>query len=170
MEDKDFKTTWKGLVGMYTDSSGLAGMYTDSSLLITDDDSKSLWEALIKSYPTSISSSTSSAPTISNTIEYWTKTQWEFLKQCCENDLKLKSLRVNGEFGVTISYDITFGYLGNKCTETFRITSQVADDYAGSYDYEYVSSTYSDSIELPIKLKYIMRAVYNHYIHKLTKP
>ena len=79
MGDKDFKTLWKEI----------ADMYTDSSLLITEDDSKSLWETLIKSYPTSISSSTTSAPTISNTIEYWTKTQWEFLKQCCENDLKL---------------------------------------------------------------------------------
>ena len=159
MGDKDFKTLWKEI----------ADMYTDSSLLITEDDSKSLWETLIKSYPTSISSSTTSAPTISNTIEYWTKTQWEFLKQCCENDLKLKSFRVIDEFGVTKSYDITFGYLGNKWTETFRITFQT-DTYANSYDYEYVSSTYSEEIELSIKLKYIMRAVYNHYIPKLTKP
>jgi hypothetical protein len=169
MGDKDFKTLWKEI----------AGMYTDSSLTITDADSKWLWETLIKSYPTNISSSTTSvvantsAPTISNTIsdtiEYWTKPQWEFLKQCCENGLKLKSFRVIDEFGVTKSYDITFGYLGDTWTETFRITSQVGDDKY-SYDYEYVSSTYSDSIELSIKLKYIMRAVYNHYIPKLTKP
>ena len=157
MGDKDFKTLWKEI----------ADMYTDSSLLITEDDSKSLWETLIKSYPTSISSS--SAPTISDTIEYWTKPQWEFLKQCCENDLKLKSFRVIDEFGVTKSYDITFGYLGDTWTETFRITFQT-DTYANSYDYEYVSSTYSEEIELSIKLKYIMRAVYNHYIPKLTKP
>ena len=181
MEDKEYGKLWHQL----------AEVYSSSSILITETESNELYSSLLKTYSTysdiqphtttpitvtqteSNNIPTTVTQTESNNMEYFSKKGHSFLQYCCDSKLELHSFQVKDQYGDVTTYDIKFGYLGNNkppaILDSFRITFQT-DTYANSYDYECVSSTYSEEIELSIKLKYIMRAVYNHYIPKLTKP
>jgi hypothetical protein len=164
VEDKEYGKLWHQL----------AEVYSSSSILITETESNELYSSLLKTYSTysdiqpHTTTPTAVTQTKSNTMEYFSKKGHSFLQYCCDCKLELYSFQVNDEYGQIITYDIKFGYLGNNKSpailDPFRITFQISGptNYGGGYDYEYVDSNYSDSIELPNKLKYIMRAVYAH--------
>jgi hypothetical protein len=158
MEDKHYKKLWHQL----TDA------YSSSSILITEKESNEFYSSILKTYSDiqPHTTTTTNTQTESNNMEYFSEKGHTFLKYCCDSKLKLYSFQVTDEYGQIIVYDIKFSYLRDDLPhrfDTFRITFQKIGEM---YDYEYVDSNYSDSIELSNKLKYIMRAVYNHITFK----
>lgn len=94
------------------------------------------------------------------TIEYWTKTQWEFLKKCCNSNLRQFNIEIpDGEGGIYNFKEVVFEtVLHSGCVI-------VAKRDVDSMVYEIPSEHFKENHHImPVWVRYLMRVVYDNWI------
>ena len=92
--------------------------------------------------------------------EYWNKTQWEFLKKCCDSNLKQFNIQIpDSEGGYYQFHEVVFE---NVLPAEFVIIAKQDSD---SMIYEVVSEHFRENHHImPQWVKYLMRTVYDNYL------
>jgi hypothetical protein len=107
-----------------------------------------------------ISSSTPITSNVEPPIEYWNKTQWEFLKKCCDLNLKQYSIQnPDGDGGYYEFYEVVFEtVLHSGCVIIAKLPGE-------EMVYELPSEHFKENHHImPQWVKHLMRKVYDNYL------
>jgi hypothetical protein len=100
--------------------------------------------------------------------EYWTKTQWEFLKKCCNSNLRQFNIEIpDGEGGIYNFKEVVFETVSERKTlhsGCIIIAKQPGDEML--HDYEIPSEHFKENHHImPNWVRYLMRTVYDNWEH-----